>query len=60
MRRSGKPKPISLTLAKQEKFKEQILIVLEDYRNMKDPLEHKHEMADRIMMNLRVVATMKL
>lgn len=57
MKRSEKPKSVSLNLAQQEKFKEQVVIVLADYR-VSEPL--RGEAANRIMNNLRIVATMKV
>jgi hypothetical protein len=66
MRRALKPGPINLTVAQQEKFKEQILIILADYQDCKDPYAFgstndgiRIEVTNRIMNNLRIISTLR-
>jgi hypothetical protein len=63
MKRSAKPKPVTLNLVQQDKFKDQILIVLADYKNCSLEFLQSEgfrlDVSHRIMLNLRAVSTMK-
>jgi hypothetical protein len=64
MKRSDKPQPITLTVAQQEKLRDQFLLILADYKGCS--LEYlqsegfRIDVTHRLMMNVHAVARMRV